>query len=101
MKVFVWIIRLLLFFLLLGFTIKNDQLVSLKFYLGNEWTIPLIFVILLSFIAGTILGVTAAFMSLLKYRREIHKLRKQITKQEKINTARTGSQHVANEVISA
>lgn len=78
MRVIMWIIRLLLFFLLFGFAVKNDHLVSLHFFFGSSWQLPLVFVILVAFIAGALLGVTATFGSLLRQRREIGRLRRQL-----------------------
>ena len=78
MRIVMWIIRLLLFFFLFGFAVKNDHLVSLQFFLGSQWQMPLVFVILVAFAAGALLGVTATFGSLLRQRREIGRLRKQL-----------------------
>lgn len=78
MRIVMWIIRLLLFFFLFGFAVKNDHLVSLQFFFGSQWQLPLVFVILVAFSAGALLGVTATFGSLLRQRREIGRLRKQL-----------------------
>ena len=59
MRAIIWVIRLLLFFLLFGFAIKNDQLVTLNSFFGSQWQLPLVFVILLTFAAGARFGVTA------------------------------------------
>lgn len=78
MRIVMWIIRLVLFFFLFGFAVKNDHLVSLQFFFGSQWQLPLVFVILVAFAAGALLGVTATFGSLLRQRREIGRLRKQL-----------------------
>ena len=78
MRIVIWIIRLLLFFVLFGFAVKNDHLVELQFFLGHAWKLPLVFVILVAFTAGIVLGVTATFGSLLRQRREIGRLRRQL-----------------------
>ncbi|MBW7859868.1 MAG: DUF1049 domain-containing protein [Rhodocyclaceae bacterium] len=83
MRIVMWILRFLLFFLLFGFAVKNDHLVSLHFFFGNEWKMPLVFVILAVFAAGSILGVTATFVSLLGNRREIGRLRRDLARTEK------------------
>lgn len=83
MRIVMWILRLALFFVLFGFAVKNDQLVSLHFFFGKEWTMSLVFVILVAFAAGSVLGVTATFASLLRKRREIGKLRRDLAKAEK------------------
>lgn len=83
MRILMWILRVLLFLLLFGFAVKNDHLVMLNFFFGSEWQMPLVFVILAAFAAGAILGVTATFASLLRYRREIGRLRKAVGKLER------------------
>lgn len=75
MRILVWLLRALVFFLLLGFALKNDALVSLRFFFETEWRLPLIVVILAAFAAGVLLGVTAAVMTMLTQRREIRRLR--------------------------
>ena len=78
MRAIIWVIRLLLFFLLFGFAIKNDQLVTLNSFFGSQWQLPLVFVILLTFAAGALFGVTATLASLVRQRREIARLRRQL-----------------------
>ncbi|WP_341675413.1 LapA family protein [Niveibacterium sp. SC-1] len=75
MRAFIWILRGLAFFLLLGFALKNDALVTLRFFFETEWRLPLIAVILAAFALGLVLGVTAAVLTLLHQRREIRRLR--------------------------
>ena len=76
MRIIVWILRLLAFILLLGFAIKNDALVTVSFYLGSHWQLPLVLVMLLMFAAGAAVGVTAMLSTLVSQRREIGRLRK-------------------------
>jgi len=83
MRALMWFLRLLLFFLLFGFAVKNDHLADLHFYFGAQWQLPLVFIILLSFAAGALLGVTATFASLLLKHREINRLRRQLERLER------------------
>lgn len=83
MRILMWALRLLLFFLLFGFAVKNDQLVDLYFFFGSEWSLPLVFVILAAFAAGAVLGVTATFASLLGKQREIGRLRREVARLER------------------
>jgi uncharacterized integral membrane protein len=83
MRAFVWFIRLVLFLLLFGFAVKNDHLVDLRFFLGNQWQFPLVFIILVAFAVGALLGVTATAASLLRQRHEISRLRKQLARAER------------------
>jgi len=82
MRILIWIIRLAIFLVLFGFAVKNDQVVTLKSYLGGEWQRSLAFVIFVAFAAGAVVGVTATVSSLLRQRREIAKLRRQLRKAE-------------------
>lgn len=76
MRIVIWIFRILLFFILFGFAVKNDQLVQLKFFFDAQWHMPLVFVILLAFAIGAVVGVTVTLASLLSKRREIARLRR-------------------------
>lgn len=76
MKWLMWFLRGILFLFLFGFAVKNDQLVTLHFFFGAQWQLPLVFVILLFFAGGAVLGVTATVASLLRQRREIGRLRR-------------------------
>lgn len=83
MRILMWAVRLLLFFFLFGFAVKNDQLVDLHFFFGREWSLPLVFVILAAFAAGAVLGVTATLASLLGKQREIGRLRREVARLER------------------
>ncbi|HSD38344.1 MAG TPA: LapA family protein [Rhodocyclaceae bacterium] len=76
MRIIVWFLRLSAFVLLLGFAIKNDALVTVNFFLGTHWQLPLVLVLLLMFAAGAVVGVTAVLSTLVSQRREIGRLRK-------------------------
>ena len=53
MRYLMWLPRIALFLVLLGFTVKNAETVTLRYYFGYEWEAPLILIILLSFALGT------------------------------------------------
>lgn len=78
MRIVIWIFRILLFFILFGFAVKNDQLVQLKFFFDAQWHMPLVFVILIAFAIGAVVGVTVTLASLLSKRREISRLRREV-----------------------
>jgi putative membrane protein len=79
-----WIIRVVLFIALLGFAVKNDQPVTLSYYFGYEWQSYLVVVLLIFFSVGTAVGVLAMLSSLLKQRREIAALKRQIRDKNKL-----------------
>jgi uncharacterized integral membrane protein len=78
MRVFTWGLRLLLFLFLFLFALKNTDLVRLNFFFGQAWEAPLVLVLLVSFVAGSLLGVLAMAGALFKARREISRLKKEI-----------------------
>ena len=82
MRVLTWFYRLVLLILLFGFAVKNSEVVSLHFFFGRQWSLPLAFIILVAFATGAFLGATATVVSLLRQRREISRLRKQLDRAE-------------------
>ncbi|HEY8887083.1 MAG TPA: LapA family protein [Gallionella sp.] len=79
-----WIIRVVLFIALLGFAVKNDQPVTLRYFFGYEWQSYLVIVLLVFFSVGTAVGVLAMFPNVLKQRREIAALKRQIRAKNKL-----------------
>ena len=83
MRALVWLVRLILFILLFGFAVKNDHVADLYFFFGRQWSFPLVFIILVAFAVGALMGVTATITSLLKQRHEISRLRKKLARAER------------------
>lgn len=83
MRLLNWLLRALLFIALLGFAVKNNQTVTLSYFLGYEWQSPLVVVLLLFFIAGAIVGVLAMLVHVLHQRREIAHLKREIKNRNK------------------
>ena len=78
MNYLLWLLRILVFAVLLGFALKNIDPVAVRFYLGNEWEAPLAFVLLIAFVLGAAAGVLASLGLVFRKRREIVALRKQV-----------------------
>lgn len=78
MRYLSWILRLLLFVLLLGFALKNSDPVSVRFYLGSQWEASLALVVLVFFGIGAAAGVIACFAYIYRQRREILQMRKEL-----------------------
>jgi len=70
-----WILKLVLFLLLLGFALKNTEPVTVRYVLGLQWSAPLSLVMLLFFVTGAVLGVIAALTLAYRQRRELASLR--------------------------
>ena len=91
MRYLSWALRLILFLLLLGFAVKNSDIVTLHYYLGYEWQAPLVLIILVFFFAGVVLGVTANLGFVFKQKREILALKKELRlKSQSSDSGQTG-----------
>jgi len=66
-----WILKGLVFLLLLGFAVKNTAPVVVRYYLGHEWQAPLVFVLLVTFALGVGFGVLASMSRVYRQRREL------------------------------
>ncbi len=69
-----WLLRAVLFLALLGLALKNDQPVTLRYFLSYEWHTSLAIVLLIFFAAGVVIGIVAMFANVLQQRREIARL---------------------------
>jgi lipopolysaccharide assembly protein A len=77
MRLVTWTIRLALFLLLLVFAVWNTEPVTLRFWFGQAWQAPLVFVLLAFFVAGALFGIAAVLGTTLRQRREIGRLRRE------------------------
>jgi|RhiMethySRZTD1v2_1073278.scaffolds.fasta_scaffold436630_3 uncharacterized integral membrane protein len=78
MRSLVWLLRITLFLLLLGFAVKNSDPVIVQYYFGQEWRAPLVFVLFLSLCVGAVLGIVASLGQLFRQRREILDLKREL-----------------------
>lgn len=71
---------------MLLFTLLNAELVSLNYYLGQVEQ-PLALILVVTFVAGALIGLLSSVVMIISARHEISKLRKQIkqTEQEVMN----------------
>ena len=76
MRYFNWFLRFITFIVLLGFAVKNNQPVTLRYFFNTEWHTSLVVVVLLFFAVGVAVGVLAMMFNLLKQRREIANLKR-------------------------
>ncbi|HSC95251.1 MAG TPA: LapA family protein [Burkholderiales bacterium] len=74
------ILKLVLFFLVITFAVKNTDVVKVQYFLGWEWQSPLVFVMLVAFCAGIVLGVAAGLPRIFRQRREIAALRLELSR---------------------
>jgi len=79
MRYFVWALRLIVFLAVLLFALKNTNPVSVTFFDGLSIpNVPLIVVMLSTFVLGTVFGLLLTIPPALRRRREMARLRKDL-----------------------
>lgn len=79
MRIVTWLFNLLLFLLALGFALSNTETVELRFIPGDlAWRAPLVVFLLISLVAGVVLGLLGAVPALFRHRREIARLSREL-----------------------
>ncbi|MBP6096203.1 MAG: DUF1049 domain-containing protein [Methyloversatilis sp.] len=61
MAVLSWLLRIVVFLLLLGLAARNSDFVTVRWFFGNEWRIELSALLLLLFCLGAMLGALAGW----------------------------------------
>lgn len=69
MRYLAWLFKLLVFFVLFAFALNNQGLVTLHFFFGLVWHMPLVLVVLLSFAVGLFAGIAVMVPAWLAKRR--------------------------------
>ncbi len=78
-----WLVRILIFVLLLGFAVKNLEPVTLNYFLGYQWQEPLVVILLAFTVLGVIIGLLASMSTLFRQRRELQALRRELRRLDK------------------
>ncbi|HYF60004.1 MAG TPA: lipopolysaccharide assembly protein LapA domain-containing protein [Burkholderiaceae bacterium] len=80
MRALSWLVRLVLFLVMMGFALSNTDTATLRFFgiPEFEWRAPLVLLLLAFFAAGTVLGALAAMPLVLRQRRELSRLRREL-----------------------
>jgi uncharacterized integral membrane protein len=84
MRYLIWLFRVFLFLILLGFAVKNDEPVVLRYFFGYEWHASLIVVLLLFFAVGAAFGMLAVLGSLLRQRKDLAALKDELRLKNKL-----------------
>jgi len=82
MQAFVWILRFVIVVILVWFAVKNSQQIELNGLPGQSWQAPLVFVLLMVFVAGVVIGLLAWIPTVVRQRREIGRLRRSTAQAE-------------------
>ncbi|MBI3045047.1 MAG: LapA family protein [Betaproteobacteria bacterium] len=93
MRYLAWVLKFLLFALVVTFAVKNAEPVAVRYYLGGEWRAPLVFVLLVAFCAGVAAGLSAALAQVFRQRGEIAALKRELRQ-----TGRKGAEGTAEPV---
>jgi len=67
MRFFIWLFRAFIFFALFAFALNNQHDASVKWFFGQEWRAPMVFIVLASFGLGCAFGVVAMVPSWWKH----------------------------------
>ncbi|MFC5428494.1 lipopolysaccharide assembly protein LapA domain-containing protein [Paraburkholderia denitrificans] len=78
MKLIAWVIRVLVFVLLLVLALSNTQPATLSFLAGYAWQAPLILIGLAFFVVGLLAGLLSALPALFKLRMENGRLKRDL-----------------------
>ena len=77
-----WLLRVAMFIILLGFVVKNDQPVVLRYFFGYEWQTSLVVALLLFFAAGAVLGMLSMLSKIFWQQREISRLKGELSQKK-------------------
>ena len=69
MRVFVWLLRAIVFFTLFAFALNNQEPASVRLFFGQEWRAPMVFIVLAAFGLGCAFGIFAMVPSWWRHRR--------------------------------
>lgn len=84
MRYISWLLQMFVFIVLLGFALKNSQPVTLHYFFGYEWQSTLVIALLLFFAVGAALGILATLGIWFRQRREISRLKQEISDLKKL-----------------
>ena len=74
MRLLVWLFRAAIFFALFAFALNNQQEAAIRWFFGQEWRAPMVFIVLAAFASGCALGEFAMVPSWWRHRRVARKL---------------------------
>lgn len=72
-------LSVVLFFAVLGLSVKNAEPVALHYYMGMVWHAPLVLMLLIFFGAGAAAGIMACLGLVIRQRRQISLLKRELS----------------------
>ena len=73
MRLLVWLVRAAVFFTLFAFALNNQHDAAIRWFFGQEWRAPMVFIVLAAFALGCAFGVFAMVPSWWRHRRVARK----------------------------
>jgi len=73
MRLLVWLVRAVIFFTLFAFALNNQHDAAVRWFFGQEWRAPMVFIVLAAFALGCAFGVFAMVPSWWRHRRVARK----------------------------
>jgi uncharacterized integral membrane protein len=90
---FKWILKAAIFFTLFAFALNNQHDATVRFFFGQQWTAPLVLVVLISFAIGLVIGVLGMVPRWWKHRRAAARARLQAAALAPSETLTTHASH--------
>jgi lipopolysaccharide assembly protein A len=84
MQAIVWILRFFIVVILVWFAVKNSHLVDIHGFPEQSWQTPLVFVLLVAFVGGVVIGLLAWIPTVVRQRRELARLRRAAEQQAEV-----------------
>ena len=78
MHYLMWIIKALLFLLILSFALVNTDPVTVRYYLGYQWQAPLVLVLLVCLCIGALVGLLVGLFHTMRLRRQVAALKREL-----------------------
>ncbi|MGN6578504.1 MAG: LapA family protein [Bordetella sp.] len=101
MRYLVWILRLLVFIAVLMFAVKNTDPVKVNFYADYAiQNVPLIVVMLATFVVGAVFGLLLTVPMAMRRRREASRLRREVERLKSLAQAAASPNAVPPEAIA-
>ena len=101
MRYLVWILRLLVFIAVLMFAVKNTDPVKVNFYADYAiQNVPLIVVMLVTFVVGAVFGLLLTVPMAMRRRREAARLRREVERLKSLAQAAASPAVVPPEAIA-
>ncbi|MGH8787082.1 MAG: LapA family protein [Cupriavidus necator] len=76
MKLFAWIVRIVVFVLLFVLALRNTAEASLQLFFNAVWHAPLILILFAAFVLGAVAALASVAPGLMRQRLEVAKLRR-------------------------